>query len=297
MHQAFTLVGGDGSIWGGGFRANGSNREQAELHKITMTEECRNIKKVIQGKFNRVILTESNDLFFSGQPRKYMFGSGVGTTYDSLTKVRDNFYPMEEGDSIVDLTGGRHYTAIATKNGKVYASGYMFYRVFSGCRRNNQNDEDYPYELRMPDGWLAERVYGTERYSNLWVTCKNSEGTKRSFCAGQEEDVQGHNSGSCTSSFVPIAVPDDVWFRQINSQRYCVFGIDQDQNIWQWGRHFGGSSETYQQMYGTSEIERRSKPYKLKWFEEKELKCLEVQVGNQWAIVRTADKDGKQEFY
>ena len=76
-----------------------------------------------------------------------------------------------------------------------------------------------------------------------------------------------------------------------------MFGIDQDQNIWQWGRHFGGSSETHQQMYGTSEIERRSKPYKLKWFEEKELKCLEVQVGNQWAIVRTADKDGKQEFY
>mmetsp|Transcript_1038 Transcript_1038/g.1724 ORF Transcript_1038/g.1724 Transcript_1038/m.1724 type:complete len:121 (+) Transcript_1038:1481-1843(+) len=120
-----------------------------------MPSDCRNFKKVIQGKFNRVILTENNELFFSGQPRKYMFGSGTSTSYDSLVKVRDNFYRIDDGDSIIDICGGRHYTAIVTKNGKAYASGYMFYRSMSGCRRNNENDEDYPYELKMKEGWLA----------------------------------------------------------------------------------------------------------------------------------------------
>ena len=82
MHQYFTLVGGDGSIWGCGLRTNGYEREREEFQQIPVPSECQNYKKVVQGKFLRVILTEDNKLFFSGQPRKYMFSSGIGNAYN-----------------------------------------------------------------------------------------------------------------------------------------------------------------------------------------------------------------------
>ena len=44
---------------------------------------------------------------------------------------------LEEGDKMIDLACGKHYTAVATQNGKVYATGYLFYRAFSSCRRNS----------------------------------------------------------------------------------------------------------------------------------------------------------------
>mmetsp|Transcript_23102 Transcript_23102/g.28637 ORF Transcript_23102/g.28637 Transcript_23102/m.28637 type:complete len:184 (+) Transcript_23102:7409-7960(+) len=96
--------------------------------------------------------------------------------------------------------------------------------------------------------------------------------------------------------FERLAVPEGTYFKQISSQRCLVFGIDQDQNMWQWGRHFG-ASDAMQEIYGVPEVCRRSKPEQLKWFKEKELKTLEVQCASEFAVVRTKDKDGKQEFY
>ena len=105
-----------------------------------------------------------------------MFSSGIGNAYNEHRQVRENFYRLEDGDKMIDVACGKHYTTVATKNGKVYASGYIFYRHFNDSRRNPENNEDYPFELRLPDGWKAEKVYGCEKYSNMWVTCRNDEG-------------------------------------------------------------------------------------------------------------------------
>ena len=56
---------------------------------------------------------------------------------------------------MIDVACGKHYTTVATQNGKVYASGYIFYRHFYDSRSNPENNEDYPFELRLPDGWKA----------------------------------------------------------------------------------------------------------------------------------------------
>ena len=82
MHHAFTLVGGDGSIWGCGLRSNGNDKSQEQFKQITLPADCVNFKKVCQGKFVRVILTENNKLFWSGQNRKYMWASGTGNSFD-----------------------------------------------------------------------------------------------------------------------------------------------------------------------------------------------------------------------
>jgi len=92
-------------------------------------------------------------------------------------------------------------------------------------------------------------------------------------------------------------VPEGIWFPQIVSQRTIVFGIDNEGNMWQWGQHFCDNSEERVKLYGLEEIERRSKPVPIAWFKEKNIKCLEVKCGGEFAIVKTQDKDGKLEFY
>lgn len=49
---------------------------------------------------------------------------------DHLWETKENFYEMAEGDRILDITGGKHYTAVATEFGKIYGAGYIFYRHF-----------------------------------------------------------------------------------------------------------------------------------------------------------------------
>ena len=89
MHQAFCLVGGDESIWGFGKRAQGVEDHHEVLRKIELPEGCKNYKKVVHGKFFRLILTEDNRIFFNGQNRKYMFGSAMqrNTHVDHMFEV------------------------------------------------------------------------------------------------------------------------------------------------------------------------------------------------------------------
>lgn len=111
-----------------------------------------------------------------------MVGSGVykNDHTEHFWQLPKDFFPLEEGDRIVDVTAGKHFTAVTTEQGKVYATGYIFYRHFSTeCRYNRQNDEDYPYQLRLPETggpWKAQQVFGSEKYNNLWVTAINSDG-------------------------------------------------------------------------------------------------------------------------
>ncbi len=58
---------------------------------------------------------------------------------------------MEEGDRILDVAAGKHNFTVATEQGKIYASSYIFYRHFEKCRFNTEKNEDYPFELKLPD--------------------------------------------------------------------------------------------------------------------------------------------------
>ena len=159
MHQAFVLMTGSGEMWGCGFRAQGSSEDQEILRKIETPSDCTNIRKVVHGKFFRIILTEGRKVFFNGQNRKYMYSTNVGRDdhVDHMWEPSENFYRLEDDDKIHDITAGKHYTAVVTEQGKVYAAGYIFYRHFSGCRYNKESDEDYPFELKLPEGggWRA----------------------------------------------------------------------------------------------------------------------------------------------
>ena len=70
---------------------------------------------------------------------------------------------MADNDKIIDYCGGKNFTAVVTEQGKIYAASYIFYRNFSACRSNPENNEDYPFEIRMPDGFKAKEIWGSEK--------------------------------------------------------------------------------------------------------------------------------------
>ena len=76
-HEAALFVGGDDSLWGLGYRSQGSGSDNCKLFKIETPGDCRNFKKIAHGKFFRVVLTNEGKVFFNGQNRKYMYRSGM----------------------------------------------------------------------------------------------------------------------------------------------------------------------------------------------------------------------------
>lgn len=108
-----------------------------------------------------------------------MFSQYVGRNdhTEHLWEPSENFFRLDEDDRISDVTAGKHYTAVATDKGKIYASSYIFYRHFTGCRYNQEENEDYPFLLKLPDeSLMAVKLFGCEKHNNLWATAKAVNG-------------------------------------------------------------------------------------------------------------------------
>ena len=145
-------------------------------------------------------------------------------------------FPRDQADKIVDVSLGKHFIMIVTESGKVYGSGYVFYRYLSRCRENSQRDEDYPYLIKMPDGYKAKKVFcSTDNYSNAWILAEDSNGKRVTFSVGQDYDMAGCNGSSSCEEPTKLSVPDGTYMTFIESQGRHVMGLDQDNNLWQWG--------------------------------------------------------------
>lgn len=206
----------------------------------------RNFKKVAHGKYFRLVLTEPGRLFWLGQSRKYMFGMGSSGTarLEEFFDMGENYFRIEDGDKLVDVCGGKNFTAVVTERGKIFATSYMFYRKFTECRHNSENNEDYPFELRLPEGFKAKQIWGSEKNYNIWVTASNSDGDLKSFGAGETIDVTGTNETERTTIFKPLAVPDGTYMTKITSHGMLVHGVDNNHNLWVWGSEiYGGNND------------------------------------------------------
>ena len=164
--------------------------------------------------------------------RKYIFGLHLDRNdhCSDFYEVPQEFFSLEAGDSIVEITLGKSYFAMVTAFGKIYASGFTFYRVMENMRFNQSNEEDYPYELRMPsdDEWTALQVFGCEKFNNIWMTAMNSNGVKRTFGAGQQITLIGHGLKSSASKWSELDVADDVHMTKIvcQGENVLVHAID-----------------------------------------------------------------------
>ena len=300
MHSSVMFIGGDESIWNLGYRCHGQGNEKAQLQKVPAPETMRNFKKVAHGKFFQLVLTEEGKLFWHGQSRKYMFGfGGSGTSrHDEFHEIENTYFRYEEGDKMVDVCGGKNFTIIATERGRIFATSYMFWRQFQECRYNQENNEDYPFELKLPEGYKAKQIWGSEKYYNMWANGADSDGTIKTFGAGQHADITGHNSTERTSSFKPLAVPEGTHMTKITCHGSVAHGVDNHNNLWVWGSEIYGcnDSDDMTNLY-SGERTNNSKPMLMKWFKEQTMKVLDVESSDYNAIVKVSDKEGKIAFY
>ena len=205
-----------------------------------------------------------------------MFGTGIDRNehINEFHELRQKFFSGRD-EKYVDVSGGKHFVAVVTESGKLYASGYTFYRAFSSCRFNRQHDEDYPYELRLPEGYRkAFKVFGQEKRNNIWVNATDADGNMRTLGAGESEfmNARGRSDNNEKDRFKPIAVPEGTYMTQISCQGDSIFAVDQDANLWVWGCNLSHIAREDQEVlfdradYG-AEV-RNDQPYKFKWFTE-----------------------------
>ena len=107
----------------------------------------------------------------------------------------------------------------------------------------------------------------------------------------------GNSDTDSVSQFVPLTVPEGTYMTQITNHSEHVWAIDQDNNLWCWGVHFGKNQDEDRQAIYQEEINNEGQPVLLKWFKEREYKMLEVKSGNCHAVVKAKDKDGNLEFF
>ena len=117
------------------------------------------------------------------------------------------------------------------------------------------------------------------------------------MAAGGTNKMLGHNSDNRPDIFTPVSLPENTYLTKVASQGYLVHGVDNNGNLWIWGDSlYAQNSDDWASLYDGA-FERDSKPVKMKWFQEQNLKVLDVECGRDAALVKTEDKDGKIILY
>ena len=146
---------------------------------------------------------------------------------EKFSELEDNFFRLEDGDKVTDIAGGKCHVVIATQNGKIYGSGYTFYRHFSNCHFNSENNEDYPYELKLPEGFkAATAIWTSEKNYNMWATAVNEDGDHFTLACGQESSILGSGSTSNPNKFEKLILPSGIYFTKVSGPRRIVHGVD-----------------------------------------------------------------------
>ena len=207
------------------------------------------IKKVCHGKFFRLVLTDDNNLWHSGQTRRYMAGSNVGRDshfgeFHLLHSSSNNFMRLESDEHIVDMCGGKSHLVVITNKGRVHSNGYLFYRYVTGAHRNTIN-EDHPCQLALPDGWFAEKIWAVEKYFTIFCTAHKTDNPdeKRTFCIGQDS-LQIKDGSS--NHWGQVKLPEGKYFTHVASQLYTAFGVDNDGILYTWGNRVDGNDTSHQ---------------------------------------------------
>ena len=216
-----------------------------------------------------------------------------------MYEIGDNFFRLDDGARMVDVATGKHFVAVLSSNGKVYAGSHRFYHYFRECRSNRENSEGYPFQLKMPEGQLAKKMWAHEKYNTMWVNCVDSSGRTKTFAGGQERQL-GTDTDSHGHSFAPLAVPDGTYMIQITAHYDSTFAIDNKNNLWLWGsnRYFNDywSDEDRGAVFEGS-IGRNSKPVMCKWFRDKGIKILEIASGHRFVVCKAQGRDRRLAFY
>ena len=303
------FVGTDEQVMGMGYRACGRDEGAHNLKVLERPENCTGYKKVCAGKFFRLILCNDGRLFFCGQNKKYMIGKDieVNAQCDKFYEVSKDLFPMASDDKIIDVDGGKHFMIVVTEKGKVFTSGYMMYRAVSEIRYNAEENEDFPCELKLntteTEGWKPIQCWACDLYCNVWILAEK-DGQKRIFAAGGDYDMVGCGDGSAAPKWRCPIFPEGTYMKILASEGMTAYGIDQDDNLWEWGDHKVQNKSDDDKLWEKPEGSeaKRSTPYKFVWFNKNNKKPIKVASGKSWALCQTEhigedENKGKIELY
>ena len=226
-----------------------------------------------------------------------------GPTKSSATQADlDQFQEMNRDwfrngeDRIVDWVGGCHYNVVLTESGKMICSSYRFYRTFnSEIRHNAENYEDWPFTVDAPAPcWIkAVKAFSSYKMKLVYVNWEKDDGSIRSFRVG-EKDTETGESGK----WHQLALPEGRYFKKIVAVRQQAWGICDQDKLWIWGNEIDNfipkADGDDQDCFASREFRD---PVLFKWFEDKNLKILDIKAGIEFAIVLTEDSSCKRTFY
>ena len=101
------------------------------------------------------------------------------------------------GDRYIDVSVGRHFTLVVSMSGKVYGTGSKFYSRIAESRQSevntsgsHPNNENNPYEVKLPQGYTAMNVYCSTKHYVAFVAAKK-DGKKVMLSCGDEMALLG----------------------------------------------------------------------------------------------------------
>ena len=207
-------------------------------------------------------------------------------------------------DQIVDIVAGKNYVTVITAAGKIYNNGYVAYRyIDSNERFNIENYEDYPHEIKLPEGATNPKVWScTKRY--IWFVSMDLDGKRQTFVYGQYDDSNaGTRDGGYSYARRLMDSLGDRHLVQMNST-YCLqAGCDNEGGLWMWGSCLA-EWYTFQDddadIPWTEETNNSSVMKQVRHFKEKGYKAIEAYpfaFDKKGVIVKAKNEEGQLRMY
>lgn len=117
--------------------------------------------------------------------------------------------------------------------------------------------------------------------------CKEGSNYIRTWGIGESEDWK------------EMDLPDNGYFVELQASYSMRFGIDNNGRLFVWGENLDDDFPKPEDSDKSDCFLNRdkTKPSHLKWFSDKDLKVLDVQVGQKFAVALTQDSQGKKYLY
>ena len=146
---------------------------------------------------------------------------------DKFTKVQDDFYPRtDQTDKFVDIALGKRQIALVTQSGKVYGSSYQFYRnIQEASRKNEQDNEDYPFEIILPSGWKAAACFcPVDKYEICYIDAVR-DGKHKMFSYGTDSTLLANGDSVGQHGYI-MKVPEGIYMTKIENHQNHAAGMD-----------------------------------------------------------------------
>ena len=293
--------------------------QKKDFYEIQKPDDCTDYRKVVVSPTNRLILTNSGQLFCQGENLRLYADPDIDKDAPAKEFVDcTEVFPVEDGDKIVDVAAANFFTVVVTEQGLAYAVGHCRYR--SHYAHIPGLDARQPaYQLDLPG--RATKCFGTKPYSMAFVQVEDDAGGKAVY-AGHEflsmyETRQIQFAGRDTSGdrrygendvrqpFTKIDFPASIDL--VRAENFAngqnMLALDTTGTLWIWGYKF---YNRYADEYGESGVENVQifedyknewTPCRVDWFEKKGMKVLDFACTETFAPLLVQDANGAKSVW